>query len=490
MTGITVGSEMIPEQQQRQKAVIEFNSGNPSFDVIALSYHVQKRQFAKNNWLDRPAADDRRQVAGRSEPRFRRFRARAASIMRRGRRPRRSACRSTSTRGSSITTRSCSTPRASRIPKTFAEMIDAAAQAQRSGKGVSGFVGTRPQECQRAGVDELPARLRRRLHRRERQADDRHARGDRSGEDVPDAARQVRPAGCRRLQLERVAEPVPAGQGGDVARRHRLRAAARGSDQVARRRQGRLRRDARRARSSRSRRCSATAKAFRRFSKKKGPSWFYLQWASNKANQTRMLQAAAGAPVRNSAYAAAQASADFKAPKEWVECMLTSARDRAAGPAGHRAGDRVPRHVRHRADQHDQRRRSGGRTEEGDGRVPAGARQERESLTATPAPSETTCAGGRIGLGDERRSADARTPRPASSPGAGGAICCSSCRRWSSSARSSSFPWLFTLWMSAFDWKIGSAAHFVGFDNYTQARRPTSASRVDRPHVLLHRCSR
>ena len=43
LTGISVGSEMIPEQQQRQKAVIEFNSGNTSFDVIALSYHVQKR---------------------------------------------------------------------------------------------------------------------------------------------------------------------------------------------------------------------------------------------------------------------------------------------------------------------------------------------------------------------------------------------------------------------------------------------------------------
>ena len=47
------------------------------------------------------------------------------------------------------------------------------------------------------------------------------------------------------------------------------------------------------------------------YSKKKGPSWFYIQWASNKANQTRMLQAAAGAPVRTSAYAAAQASGDF-----------------------------------------------------------------------------------------------------------------------------------------------------------------------------------
>lgn len=29
------------------------------------------------------------------------------------------------------------------------------------------------------------------------------------------------------------------------------------------------------------------------------------------------------------------------------------------------------------------------------------------------------------------------------------------------------FPWLFTVWMSAFDWKIGGAAHFVGLDNYT-----------------------
>src|SRR5690349_18329016 len=51
MTGITIGSEMIPEQQQRQKAVIEFNSRKPSFDVIAISYHVQKRLFGKNKWM-------------------------------------------------------------------------------------------------------------------------------------------------------------------------------------------------------------------------------------------------------------------------------------------------------------------------------------------------------------------------------------------------------------------------------------------------------
>ena len=30
------------------------------------------------------------------------------------------------------------------------------------------------------------------------------------------------------------------------------------------------------------------------------------------------------------------------------------------------------------------------------------------------------------------------------------------------------FPWLFTVWMSAFDWKIGSVAHYVGLDNYAK----------------------
>ncbi len=28
------------------------------------------------------------------------------------------------------------------------------------------------------------------------------------------------------------------------------------------------------------------------------------------------------------------------------------------------------------------------------------------------------------------------------------------------------FPWLYTLWMSAFDWTIGSTAHYVGLGNY------------------------
>ncbi|WP_342723399.1 sugar ABC transporter substrate-binding protein [Bradyrhizobium sp. B097] len=51
LSGIKVESEQIPEQQQRQKCVIELSSGKPSFDVVHLSYHVQKRQFEKAGWL-------------------------------------------------------------------------------------------------------------------------------------------------------------------------------------------------------------------------------------------------------------------------------------------------------------------------------------------------------------------------------------------------------------------------------------------------------
>ena len=51
-TGIIVSSEQIPEQQQRQKALIEFTSGRPTFDVVTLALHVQKRLAAKGKWLD------------------------------------------------------------------------------------------------------------------------------------------------------------------------------------------------------------------------------------------------------------------------------------------------------------------------------------------------------------------------------------------------------------------------------------------------------
>ncbi len=46
-----MGSEPIPEQQQRQRVVIEFNSGNTTFDVMEYAYHVQGRLLGKSRWL-------------------------------------------------------------------------------------------------------------------------------------------------------------------------------------------------------------------------------------------------------------------------------------------------------------------------------------------------------------------------------------------------------------------------------------------------------
>ena len=51
LTGIKVGSEAVPEQQHRQQVVIQFNSGNPQFDVITVAWHVQKRLVGKSKWL-------------------------------------------------------------------------------------------------------------------------------------------------------------------------------------------------------------------------------------------------------------------------------------------------------------------------------------------------------------------------------------------------------------------------------------------------------
>jgi multiple sugar transport system substrate-binding protein len=68
LTGITVSSEQVPEQQQRQKAMIEFTSGAPSFDVAHLSMHVQKRLSEKGKWMEdlRPLLAD----AGMTSPDF------------------------------------------------------------------------------------------------------------------------------------------------------------------------------------------------------------------------------------------------------------------------------------------------------------------------------------------------------------------------------------------------------------------------------------
>jgi multiple sugar transport system substrate-binding protein len=324
MTGIEVGSEMVPEQQQRQKAVIEFNSGNPSFDVIALSYHVQKRQFAKNNWLTdlRPMINDRLLADPKLD--FDDFAQGGLNY-----------AVEADGRVMSLPlnldpwvvyyNKELFAARGVTFPKTFAEMIDAAGKLNDAGKGVSGFVG---RGLKNANVPVWTSFL--------------LGYGgtfiDKGGKLMTDSPEAIESAKMYQTLLAKYGPQGVAGYNWNEAQSLFLQGKAAMwldgigfaqplEDPTKSRIVGKVGYGVMPAGPKRQvSALFADGEGISTFSKKKGPAWFYLQWASNKANQTRMLQAAAGAPVRTSAYAAAQASSDFKSPKEWVECMLTSAK--------------------------------------------------------------------------------------------------------------------------------------------------------------------
>jgi len=323
LTGITVGSEMVPEQQQRQKAVIEFNSGNPSFDVIALSYHVQKRQFAKNNWLTdlRPMLNDKSMTAPDLD--FADF-AKGGLFY----------AVEPDGRVMSLPlnldpwvvyyNKELFDAKGIAYPKTFAEMMDAAAKLNDPSKGVSGFVG---RGLKNANVPVWTSFLL------------GYGGGfiDAGGKLTTDTPAAIDAAKMYQTLMSKYGPQGVAGYNWNESQSLFLQGKAAmwldgigfaqpledptKSRVVGKVGYGVMPAGPKQQVSA----LFADGEGVSTYSKKKGPAWFYLQWASNKANQTRMLQAAAGAPVRTSAYAAAQASSDFKAPKQWVDCMLASA---------------------------------------------------------------------------------------------------------------------------------------------------------------------
>ena len=323
LTGIEVGSEMVPEQQQRQKAVIEFNSGNPSFDVIALSYHVQKRQFAKNNWLTdvRPYINDASMAAPDLD-----FGDFAKGGLNYAIEP--------DGRVMSLPlnldpwvvyyNKELFAARNVPYPKTFAEMIDAAAKLNDPGKGISGFVA---RGLKNANVPVWSSFL--------------LGYGgtfmDAKGKLLTDSPEAIEAGKMYQTLLAKYGPQGVAGFNWNESQTLFLQGKAAMwldgigfaqplEDPAKSRIVGKVGYGVMPA--GPKQQVSALfgdGEGISAYSRKKGPAWYYLQWASNKSNQTRMLQAAAGAPVRNSAYAAAQQSGDFKAPKEWVDCMLKSA---------------------------------------------------------------------------------------------------------------------------------------------------------------------
>jgi multiple sugar transport system substrate-binding protein len=324
LTGITVGSEMIPEQQQRQKAVIEFNSGNTSFDVIALSYHVQKRLFGKNKWM----VDVRPLVADKSlvDPALD-FADFSNGGMNWATQP--------DGRIDSLPfnidpwvlyyNKELFDAKNVAYPKSFPEIVDAAAKLNDPGKGVSGFVA---RGLKNANVPVWSSFLL------------GYGGGfvDRNGKLLTDTPEAIEAARMYQTLLAKYGPQGVAGfnwnesqslfsQGRAAMWLDGIGFAQPLEDPAKSRIVGKVGYGV--MPPGPKQQVSAMfgdGQGISSFSKKQQPSWLYLQWAANKANQARMLQAAAGAPVRNSAYANAEALAALKVPKAWIDCMLASAR--------------------------------------------------------------------------------------------------------------------------------------------------------------------
>jgi len=322
LTGITVGSEMIPEQQQRQKAVIEFNSGKPSFDVIAISYHVQKRLFGKNRWME----DVRPLVADKSvtDPGLD-FADFAKGGLNWATQP--------DGRVDSLPlnidpwmlyyNKELFDAKNIAYPKSFYELIEAAARLNDPSKGVSGFVG---RGLKNANVPVWSSFL---LGYGGGFVDDK-------GKLTTDTAAAVDSAKMYQTLLAKYGPQGVAGynwnesqslfaQGKAAMWLDGVGFAQPLEDPTKSRIVGKVGYGVMppgpKAQVSA---MFGDGEGISSFSTKKGPSWLYLQWASNKKNQARMLEAAAGAPVRTSAYADAEALAALKTRKAWVDCMLGS----------------------------------------------------------------------------------------------------------------------------------------------------------------------
>ncbi|MGE0798054.1 MAG: sugar ABC transporter substrate-binding protein [Lautropia sp.] len=320
LTGIKVGSEQIPEQQSRQKAVIEFNSGKTSFDVIHLSYHVQKRQFAKGRWLEdlRPyfqsQAPAELDLADFSEGGM--FYATQSDG-----------------RIDSLPlnldpwvlywNKELFAAKGIAYPKSFPEIVAAAKALHDPAKGIVGFVGR--------GLKNANVPLWTGLFL---------GWGgeffDAGGKLATETREAVESATMYRDLLKNTGPAGVAGYNWNEAQSLFLQGRAAmwidGSgfappleDRTKSRIVGKVGYGV--MPMGPKTQVSATfgdGIGVSASSQKKGPAWYYTMWATGKMMQARMLATGAGAPVRQSAYADKQAIAALTVPAEWLEAVSAS----------------------------------------------------------------------------------------------------------------------------------------------------------------------
>ena len=338
---------VIPEQQQRQKAVIELTSGRRASTSIHLSYHVQKRQFEKAGWLADLTPLPEGPEPHRARPRRERLLAPAACSSPRTTRASCARCPGRSITSSSTGTRRLFQKKGVALPETLEDMASLAEKLTDPKEGIYGFVGRGLRNAnmtlwtnfflnyggefldakgniQTDGPEAIEAtKLYQRLLTKsappgvagfnwmESMASFTQGRAAMWIDGVglappledPNTSRVVGKVGYA------VLPKGPKGAVlGDLRRRHR--------------------------------RCAA--------SKNKEAAYLYCQWAVRKTMGARLLQAGGGVPFRNSILNDEDVRNGRQDAAGMAQSVDRIGEDLQARPAGDRPGDRVPRHLRRR----------------------------------------------------------------------------------------------------------------------------------------------
>jgi len=322
LTGIRVSADVVPEQQQRQKQVIEFTSGNPSFDVTAVSWHVQKGLFGRGGFLldlrellADPAATAPDYDLADFSPAAMTFATQADGRL--------------DTLPYNIDywilywNKELFEQKGVAVPQTLDETIAAAETLHDPGSNVYGFVARGLKNANTPvwtsfmqGWEAKPI--------------------DDAGQLATTSDAAVAAAETYQRLLAGYAPPgvtgfnwnecqTTFGQGTAAMWFDGIGFATPLEDPASSRVVGKvgyaLQPAGPVARHSGS---FGDGLGISAASEKHGPAYLYLQWATNKANQARILAAGAGAPARTSAYSNPDALAALKVPREWVEALIAS----------------------------------------------------------------------------------------------------------------------------------------------------------------------
>ena len=329
LTGMTVGDEQVPEQQHRQKVAIEFTSGNTSFDVVSMAYHVQKQLYGRGKWL----VDVREMI---KDPKLTNPEFDFADFAK-------GAMDYATQRDGRVDTlplnldyfviywnKELFAAKGASYPKSFPEIIEAAAKLNDPKNGIAGWIMRGLKNANLPpyltfllgyGVDSIDPDLT--IHM--------------DGPEAVEAAKIY-----QKLEKEYAPPGVTGFNWNECQSNFLLGKAAMWLDGigfalpledpnkskvVGKVGYGVIPPGPKAHHSP----LFGDGIGISTSSKKKEAGWLYCQWATSKAMAQRQVEGAYGAPGRSSAYQAAMSSHNLKAPKEWLECMVETVKIARAG---------------------------------------------------------------------------------------------------------------------------------------------------------------